>query len=70
MIEETKKASIVCDNYKLEEFEKGLSLNGFTKYKVLDFTQDTKSICVTLPANRMNELAVLVKKINDKFKKS
>ncbi len=67
--EDKKQFGIVCDNYKLNKFEKELTKAGF-QYNTEPFKYDCITIIVIAPAKKLMEVKKLCEKVEFHFKKS
>lgn len=63
-----KRASILCDNYKLERFKEKLTEAGFTDFTWKPFKENITTISLAYQEADLPRLSVLIKLINDSFK--
>lgn len=64
-----KQIGIVCDNYKLNKFEKELQKAGF-QYKTVPFTSESTSIIIITEAGNLMKVKKIVEKVEFHFKLS
>lgn len=65
------KAGIVCDNYKVKFFEKGLREAGYTDFITIPFTgklANNTNITVIYPEEKLKDLTRVIKLLNINYK--
>jgi hypothetical protein len=65
-----KTIGIVADNYKLEKFKKKLTKAGFSEFKIIPFVNETSSIKVVVPDNRVLDIKKICELVEIHFKQS
>ena len=65
-----KKVGIVCDNYKLDRFKKELTKAGFTDFDTAAFTENTTTIQVRTPEDKISDVYKICQKVELHFKRS
>jgi len=65
-----KKIGIVVDNYKLDRFKKELGKAGLKDFDVVPFTEDTSTIKVNTPKDRIADVKRICQSVELHFKRS
>lgn len=65
-----KKVGVVADNYKLDKFKQELTAKGFTDFKITPFVNNTSTITVNVPDDKLNEIRKLCQLVELHFKRS
>jgi hypothetical protein len=65
-----KTAGIVADNYKVEEFKKELTKNGFNEFKIFPYLEGYSTIKVSCLESQYKEIEVICKRVELHFKRS
>lgn len=63
----SKKAGIVCDNYKVEPFKKVIKDNGYTLLNELKFTAKTTLLEIAFKEEQRHDLMILIKRTEQSF---
>jgi hypothetical protein len=65
-----KKIGIVADNYKLEKFKEELIKAGFDDFKILPFVNNTSTITLRIPDDRVFTVKTVCELVETHFKRS